>query len=129
YSKAIEHARKAGNGRLVGLSVGVPVMMRAWGFVAAPDGLRECDELLEEYEGTSIEPPLRIARSLFLSLLGEAAAARAQHAQGDELYRQFGNELFRSATRMSLTDQEMRAGRLREAEAAARDGVERLEGL
>ena len=129
YRKATEHARRAGNRRLTGLSVGVPVILQAWGFMPAQDGLRVCDELLVGYEGTSIEPALRIARSLYLSFLGEADAARKEHALGQELYRQFGNELFGAATGMSLADQEMRAGRLEEAESAARAGAEQLERL
>ena len=129
HGTAMEYARKAGNRRLMGLSVGLPVMLQAWGFVAAPDGLRICDELLTQYEGTWIEPSLRIARSLYLSFLGEAEAAQDEHALGVELYRQFGNELLRAATGMSLADQRIRAGHPEEAEAAAREAVERLERL
>ncbi|TML82811.1 MAG: tetratricopeptide repeat protein [Actinobacteria bacterium] len=129
HGTAMEHARRAGNRRLIGLSVGLPVIMEAWGFGAAPDGLRVCDELLTKYQGTSIEPSLRIARSLYLSFLGEAEAAQGEHTAGVELYRQFGNELFGAATGMSLADLRMRAGRLEEAEAAAREGADRLERL
>jgi class 3 adenylate cyclase/tetratricopeptide (TPR) repeat protein len=127
HRKVTEYARRAGNRRLTGLSVGAPVMMQAWGFVPAREGLSACEELLREYEGTSIEPPLRTARGLYLSLLGDAGAAREENARGEELYRQFGNELFGAATRMGLADGELRAGRLEEAEAAAREGVELLE--
>jgi class 3 adenylate cyclase/tetratricopeptide (TPR) repeat protein len=129
HRKVTEYARRAGNRRLTGLSVGAPVMMQAWGCMPAPEGLSACEELLGEYEGTSIEPPLRIARALYLSLLGEAEAAREENARGDELYRQFGNELFGAATRMSFAEGELRAGRFEEAEAAARVGIERLERL
>ncbi len=129
YRNTMEHARRAGNRRLVGLAAGVPVMLQAWGFMAALDGLRVCGELLAEYEGTSIEPSLRIARSLYLSLVGEAQAAHKEHELGVELYLQFGNKLLGAATGMSLADQEMRAGRLEEAEAAAREGAENLERL
>ncbi|MDX6401808.1 MAG: hypothetical protein QOF27_2414 [Gaiellaceae bacterium] len=129
YGKAIEHARRAGNRRLVAMSIGVPQLLRAWGFAPAAAGLRACDELLIEYGGTSIEPALRVARSLYLSLIGEADAARAENALGDELYGQFGNELLRSAIKMSLADLEIRVGRFEEAEVAARDGVEGLELL
>ena len=85
--------------------------------------------MLTRYEGTWIEPSLRIARSLYLSFLGEAEAAQDEHALGVELYRQFGNELLRAATGMSLADQRIRAGRPEEAEAAAREAAERLEQL
>jgi class 3 adenylate cyclase/tetratricopeptide (TPR) repeat protein len=129
HRKATEYARRAGNRRLAGLSVGAPVMMQAWGFVPAAEGLSACEELLGEYEGTSIEPLLRIARALYLSLLGDAEAAREENARGEELYRQFGNELFRAAARMSLAEGELRVGRLEEAEAAAREGIELLERL
>jgi class 3 adenylate cyclase/predicted ATPase len=129
YRNSMERSRKIGNRRLAGLSVGVPAMLQAWGFMHAGEGARVCAALLEEYEGTSIEPSLRIAHSMHLSLLGEADASRREHRLGEELYRQFGNGLLLAATKMSLADHELRMGRFEEAEAAARKGVEQLERL
>jgi class 3 adenylate cyclase/tetratricopeptide (TPR) repeat protein len=129
YRRGVEHARRAGNRRLASLSLGLRTMLEAWGFVSASVGLRECDELLAEHAGTSLEPPLRLARALHLSFLGDDEAARKEHEQGVELYRQFGNELLRAASGMSKADHAIRAGRLDDAEAAARKGAEDLERL
>jgi tetratricopeptide (TPR) repeat protein len=129
YERAIAHARRCGNRRVARLSVGARVMLAAWGYMPAVDGLRECDELLTEYAGTSIEPWLRKARAKHLSFLGDEDAWRAEDDLGEDLFEQFGNELMRGAAGMSRADHEMRAGRLAEAESAAREGVERLERL
>jgi class 3 adenylate cyclase/tetratricopeptide (TPR) repeat protein len=129
YRRGVEHARRVGNRRLASDSLGLRTMLEAWGFVSASDGLRECDELLAEHAGTSLEPPLRLARALHLSFLGDDETARKEHEHGVELYRQFGNELLRAASAMSKTDEAIRAGRLDDAEAAARKGVEDLERL
>jgi tetratricopeptide (TPR) repeat protein len=67
--------------------------------------------------------------ALHLSYLGDDDAARKEHDLGVQLYRQFGNELLRSASGMSKAAQALRAGRLNDAEAAAREGVEGLERL
>jgi tetratricopeptide (TPR) repeat protein len=129
YVRAIEHARLCGNHRLARQSVGARVMLQAWGFVPAAEGLRECDELLVEYSGTAVEPWIRKARAKHLSYLGDEEACRAEDDLGEELFRQFGNELMGSAAGMSRADHELRAGHLGAAESAARAGVERLDRL
>jgi tetratricopeptide (TPR) repeat protein len=129
YRRAAEAARRAGARRLVMESVGTAMLLQAWGWIYAPDGLQACDELLAEVAGTSVEPAVRLARSLLLSFVGEDEAARREHARGFELHGQFGNQLFRAASFMSKANQALRAGRLGDAEAAAREGVEQLERL
>jgi class 3 adenylate cyclase/tetratricopeptide (TPR) repeat protein len=129
YRRATDYARRAGNRRLATIAVGNGTLLQAWGWVYAPDGERECQELLAEYAGTSVEPPLRMARALHLSFLGDDEGAQREHARGVELYGQFGNELLRAASFMSKSEQALRAGRVDDAEAAAREGIEELERL
>jgi class 3 adenylate cyclase/tetratricopeptide (TPR) repeat protein len=129
YRRAADYARRAGNRPLATLAVGRGTLLQAWGWVYAPDGLRGCDELLAEYEGTSVEPPLRMARALLLSFLGDDEAAQREHARGVELYGQFGSALLRASSGMSKANHALRAGRLEDAEAAARQGIEELERL
>ncbi len=129
YDRAIDHARKVGNRRLVRQSVGVRAMLQAWGFKPAGDGLRECDELLVEYAGTSIEPHLRLARSLHLSFLGEHDAGLREQENAEKLVSEFGNERLGASSLMNKADKELRAGRGAAAEATARHGVELLERL
>lgn len=129
YERAIDHARRAGNRRIVTFSLGFGTLLQSWGFRNAVEGLRETDELLATYAGTSIEPPLRLSRAMHLSFLGEHEASREDQALGSELYRQFGNELLRAASSMSRVSSDLRAGSLDAAEAAARQGIEELEQL
>ena len=129
YERASAHAQKAGNRRLAALPVGARVMMGAWGYLPADEGLELCDELLVEHHGTSLEPPIRAGRALHLSFLGRAEEARGEVERAADLYRQFGNEFYSAATAMNAADQSLRAGRPDLAEAAARDGIARLESF
>jgi len=109
--------------------VGTAMLLHSWGWIYAPDALRACDELLAEYAGTSVEPPLRMALALSLSFVGEDEAARREYDRGYELYGQFGNGLLQAASFMSKANHALRAGRLDDAEAAARQGIADLEPL
>jgi tetratricopeptide (TPR) repeat protein len=129
YERAIEEARRAGSRRLAIHSVSDRLLLQAWGAAPPSEGLRECDELLVEHAGTSIEPLLRVVRALHLSFLGEHDEARREHELAERLFAQFGSELIWASSRMSTADAELRAGRFQAAEALARDGVERLERL
>ena len=127
--RAFEHARRAGSNRIALRCVAFRVMLQAWGCTPAREGRDECDRLLAEHEGTSIEPYLRYARALHLSCLGEADAARRDQAAAIELFRQFGDSLHAVAARMSSARTEIQAGRFDVAESEARIGVEGLERL
>ncbi|HLB17919.1 MAG TPA: AAA family ATPase [Gaiellaceae bacterium] len=127
YERASTHATKAGNRRLAALPVGGRVVMGGWGYLPADKGLQLCDELLGEHHGTWLEGYLRAARSMHLSLLGRADEARSELDRANDVYRQFGNELFSAATAMSAADQFLRVGRPDLAEGVARDGIARLE--
>jgi tetratricopeptide (TPR) repeat protein len=101
--------------------------MGGWGYLPADEGLQLSDELLGEHQGTWLEGYLRAARALHLSVLGRADEARSELDRANEVYRQFGNELFSAATAMSAADQSLRVGRPDLAEASAREGIARLE--
>jgi tetratricopeptide (TPR) repeat protein len=127
YERASAHATKAGNRRLAALPVGGRVMLGAWGYLPADEGIELCDELLSEHHGTWLEGYLRAARGMHLSLLGRADEATSELERANDVYRQFGNELFSAATAMNAADQALRVGRPELAEAVARDGIARLE--
>jgi class 3 adenylate cyclase/tetratricopeptide (TPR) repeat protein len=129
YDRGMEYARKAGLGRLATYPIGLRSMLQGWGSLNAVEGLRECDELLATYNGTFLEPPIRIARAMHLSFLGRPDESRYDHELGNQLHEQFGNDLLRASSAMSLAEEEMRAGRLDVAEEVARRGVQRLEEL
>jgi class 3 adenylate cyclase/tetratricopeptide (TPR) repeat protein len=128
-ARAVEYATRAGNRRIAAQAIAYRVLLQGWGCTPASDGLRECDQLLEQYAGTSIEPYLRAARAMHLSFLADIDGARHESAAARELFHQFGNELMASAGRLSTANIEIRGGDFEAAEAAARDGIERLERL
>jgi class 3 adenylate cyclase/tetratricopeptide (TPR) repeat protein len=129
FDRAIEYARSAGSRRLAIMPIGLQLMLEAWGHLPADEGLRRCDELLPEHQGTATESFVRAARSNYLSFLGNADEAHAEITRARELAREFGYELHAAGGAMALADQHLRAGRLEEAEAAAREGFEQLEAF
>ena len=128
-ARAIEHARRAGNRRLALLPIAGRVMLDAWGYLPADEGLSQCDALLAEHEGTWLESTIRSARAIHLGLLGEHDASRREVDRATELYRQFGHELFAAAQGMVRAELELRAHQPANAEAAARGAAEGLEAL
>jgi class 3 adenylate cyclase/tetratricopeptide (TPR) repeat protein len=128
-ARAIEHAQRAGNRRLTLLPIAGRVMLDAWGYLPADEGMRQCEALLAEHEGSWLESSIRSARAIYLGLLGEHEAARQEVARCTELYLQFGHELFAAAQGMVLAELELRAHLPAAAEAAAREAAEQLERL
>jgi tetratricopeptide (TPR) repeat protein len=100
--------------------------MNAWGYLPVDDGLRDCDELLRRHRATSIEPWIRAARALYLSMNGDHDEARSESERAHDLFREYGNELLAAASRLGYAYQQNHAGRPDLAEQIARDGAERL---
>ncbi len=126
FDAAVRHAERAGDRRLKTLPTGIKVLMNAWGSLPVDEGLRSCDELLPLHRGTSVEPVVRLARSLYLSFDGAHDEARAEMERARQLYLEYGNELLAAASSLGHAYQEIRAGRPEDAERIAREGAERL---
>jgi len=120
------HAERAGDRRLQLLPTGARVVMNSWGYLPVEEGLRTCDELLLRHRGTSVEPMIRLARSLYLSFDGAHDDARAEMERARQLYLEFGNELLAAASSLGYAYQEIQAGRPEVAERIALEGAERL---
>ena len=129
FERARDVAQRTGSRRLATMALSFQVMLEAWGHLPADEGLRWCDELLEQHGGTPMEAFIRAARSNYLSLLGEEEAARRDVQREREIAREFGYELQAAGAGMAVADQALRARRPAEAEAAAREGFEELIGM
>ncbi len=129
FDSAVAHAERAGDRRLQALPLALRVLMNAWGYLPVDDGLRDCDELLLQHRATSMEPYIRAARAMYLSLNGDHDEARSEIGRAHDLFREYGNELVAAASRLGAAYQENRAGRPHVAEEIARDGAERLKRL
>jgi class 3 adenylate cyclase/tetratricopeptide (TPR) repeat protein len=126
FEGAVMHAERAGDRRLQLLPTGARVVMNSWGYLPVEEGLRTCDELLLRHRGTSVEPMIRLARSLYLSFDGAHDDARAEMERARQLYLEFGNELLAAASSLGYAYQEIQAGRPEVAERIALEGAERL---
>ncbi len=126
FDAAVMHAERAGDRRLQLMPIGIKILMNAWGYLPVAEGLRSCDELLLQHGGTSVEPLVRTARALYLSLDGAHDEGRAEIEYARQLYLEYGNELLAAASGLGHAFQETRAGRPELAEQIAREGAERL---
>ena len=129
FERARELAIRTGSRRLGTMALSFQVMLEAWGHLPADEGLRSCDELLEQHRGTAMESFICAARSNYLSLLGNEVDARREVERARAMAREFGYELQAIGAAMAVADQALRARRPEEAEAAARQGFERLQGM
>ena len=126
FDRAVRHAERAGDRRLQSLPTAVRVLMNAWGYLPVDDGLRDCDELLRRHRATSIEPWIRAAHALYLTLNGDHDEARSESERAHDLFREYGKELLAAASRLGYAYQQNHAGRPDLAEQIARDGAQRL---
>jgi tetratricopeptide (TPR) repeat protein len=126
YERAAEHARRAGNRGLERNAVATRTIQEAWGHLPADEGLRICDELLEQEKGTFVEPLALGARALYGAWQGDFDRARSDIRRGRALLRDFGNELLANASSMVEAIVELEAGNAVYAEATAREGYEAL---
>ena len=126
YDKATLYARRGGQRRLERNAIAVRTIQEAWGHLPADEGLATCDELLAHEQGTLIEPLALCARALYGYLRGNITDARDDVKRARTLLRDFGNELLADAASMIEGTVELMHGDARAAEAAARDGYQRL---
>jgi class 3 adenylate cyclase/tetratricopeptide (TPR) repeat protein len=124
--RAARHARASEHRRLERRVQASKVIQEAWGHLAAAEGVRACDELLERARGTALEPYVLAARALHRAWLGEVADARKDIRHARTLLADFGDELMASATGMIEAHVELAAGEPRAAEATARPAYEAL---
>jgi class 3 adenylate cyclase/tetratricopeptide (TPR) repeat protein len=126
WERARSCAQASGHHRLQHHIEATQLMQEAWGHLSADDGLRKCERLLPEAEGTALEPFVVSARALYRSWRGDFAGAREDIQRGRTLLREFGNNLMAGASAMVEAQIELTAGDPAAAEAAARQGYEAL---
>jgi class 3 adenylate cyclase/tetratricopeptide (TPR) repeat protein len=102
-----------------------------WGPTPAEEGLRVCDELLAQAEGSRFaEGSILTARSAVAAMLGLADDSRASAARGRAILEDLGPSVFgimSVATRVGLAEELL--GDLEAAERMLRPGMETLLGL
>jgi len=126
WERATTCARASGHHRLGIRVASNQLTQEAWGHLPADDGLRKCDRLLAEAEGTILESYVLSARALYRSWRGDFAGARQDIQRGRALLREFGNHLMAGASAMIEAEVELAANDPAAAEAVARHGYEAL---
>jgi class 3 adenylate cyclase/tetratricopeptide (TPR) repeat protein len=126
WERATTCARGSGHHRLGIRVASNQLTQEAWGHLPADDGIRKCDRLLTEAEGTVLESYVLSARALYRSWRGDFAGARHDIQRGRALLREFGNHLMAGASAMIEAHVELAANDPVGAEAVARQGYEAL---
>jgi tetratricopeptide (TPR) repeat protein len=126
WEQASARARASGHHRLQQRVEGTRLLQEAWGHLPADQGLNNCERLLDEAEGTALEPFVLGARALYRSWQGNFAGAREDVRRGQALLRELGNKLRADSATMIEAQIELTANDPAAAEAAARQGYEAL---
>jgi class 3 adenylate cyclase/tetratricopeptide (TPR) repeat protein len=126
WERATACARASGHHRVQLRVASTQLTQEAFGHLPADEGLLKCDRLLEEAEGTVLEPYVLSARAVYRSLRGEFAGARQDIRRGRALFPEFGKNLMAAASAMIEAQVELAASDPVAAEAAARQGYEAL---
>jgi class 3 adenylate cyclase/tetratricopeptide (TPR) repeat protein len=126
WERARECAQTSGHHRIQQRVEATQVMQEAWGHMPADEGIRKCERLLAQAEGTALEPFLLGALALYRSLRGDFSAARQDVQRGRILLTEFGNHLMAGASGMVEAQIELAANDPVAAEAVARESYETL---
>jgi class 3 adenylate cyclase/tetratricopeptide (TPR) repeat protein len=129
FERARRHSRRSAHRRLERRAQASQLTQDAWGHLPVGEGLRICDEVLAEAEGTALEPYVLAARALHRSYAGDADGARSDVCRARELLAAFGHQLMALVVAQIQTCVELRARDAGAAEAAARPAYEELERL
>ncbi|MGZ6543982.1 MAG: adenylate/guanylate cyclase domain-containing protein [Actinomycetota bacterium] len=128
--RAIEHARRSGDERLIGRALGPLVAAQMYGLATPDEGLRTLNELSEELSDNRLnEAVLLSARAYYTAMQESFEEARRLMALADDVAETIGLGLLLSAHADSLGHVELWAGDAEAAERAFRRNYESLEEL
>jgi tetratricopeptide (TPR) repeat protein len=128
--RAIEHARRSGDERLVGGALVALIGAQMFGFATPEEGFRTLDALSEDLSDSPIHETVILAvRAFFTAMQGSFEEARRQMALASDVAESIGAEFFLSAHHEQLGHIELYAGDAEAAERAFRRNYESLEGL
>jgi len=126
WERATTCARASGHHRLQLRAASMQLTQEAWGHLPADDGLRKCDQLIADAQGTASEPYVLGARAVYRSWQGDSAGARRDIYRARALLREYGNHLMAGAAAMIEAQVELTANDPIAAETVAREGYEAL---
>jgi tetratricopeptide (TPR) repeat protein len=90
-TRGLEHAHLAGDRRERARFLGTIALGLYWGPVPADDGLRRCDTLVRDTEGSrAVEAFVLRSRGVLLAMQGRFAEGRASVAQGAGIHHELG---------------------------------------
>ncbi|MFN2627375.1 MAG: BTAD domain-containing putative transcriptional regulator [Gaiellaceae bacterium] len=129
-AKAIEHARRAGDGGTEAQSVGLSIGAAVFGPLPVPDGLRRCDAILAEPPGQRRVAAAALRALAALSAMqGGFDTARDALAQARAMLEDLGLALAAAQAAETAGTIELLAGDPVAAEEELRAGYDRLERM
>jgi class 3 adenylate cyclase/tetratricopeptide (TPR) repeat protein len=128
-SRALEHAIRAHDHRERAEILQILALATCWGPLPADEGLRRCDELLEQSEGDrGVEGSVMATRATLSAMLGDFDGARTFVHQALDIFAELGRGLYLGMTQAQECGLiERWAGDIQAAERMHRKGIELLE--
>jgi tetratricopeptide (TPR) repeat protein len=130
YAHTLEHARQAGNERLVaraGLAFSSGALT---GPTPVPQAIRECEQVLEgNLADRQVEGTVLCTLAQLHAMNGNFGEARALYRRGRALLRELGQGMNAASTAIDLAQVELLAGDLQTAEREVRADYETLQKM
>ncbi|MCA1699664.1 MAG: AAA family ATPase [Actinobacteria bacterium] len=128
--RALEHARRAGDEKEVGLALFWIPQAVVWGPTPAEEGIRRCETLRAQAAGSaSAEAGVVNGLAMLYAMVGRAEEARAALRESCGMYRELGLEVLLGAASMHEGPVELYLGDAVAAERGLRRAMEVLERL
>jgi class 3 adenylate cyclase/tetratricopeptide (TPR) repeat protein len=128
--RAVEHARRSGDERLLAGAVVISVTASMFGAATPEDGTRELEELSEELSGGRVlESIALVARAVYAGMRGSFAEARRLMSHAGEIVQAIGLHFPGAAIQEELGQVELWAGDAAAAERAFRQNYTVLDEL
>jgi tetratricopeptide (TPR) repeat protein len=128
--RAIEHARRSGDARLIGRALVPLLAARMFGFTRPDEGLRMLDELRDDLAGSRLNEAVGVSvRAFYFAMQGAFEEARRLIALANEVAEATGAAFLLAAHAEQLGHIELYAGDAEAAERAFRRNYETLDGM
>jgi class 3 adenylate cyclase/tetratricopeptide (TPR) repeat protein len=127
FLQALTHARRAAAQREESVTLQWMIINAWYGATRGSEGIRRCQEILEESNTGNVEAMARIELGCFLAMRGQFDEARESYSGGLELLEDLGQQLNVAGTSMEFFDIAMLAGDPAAAERRLRSACDKLE--
>jgi class 3 adenylate cyclase/tetratricopeptide (TPR) repeat protein len=129
FDKAIANARLSGSARIEADVILWQLAMQCWGYLAAREGIRRTNTLLEQGVTGMAHAFALVIRGRYRGLQRDVAGGRADIEAGRALISEYGAEFYVAGSAQEYWAFEFEAGDYHAAEVCAREAFDRFHAL